>query len=70
MVDLNISILKDAAEAIDKLVDAVRNLAGLIGDSAEKGADLIERKKLRGIHSHTTTFLDLPNIDVPIELVV
>jgi hypothetical protein len=58
MVDINVSVFKDAAEAIDKLVDVVSKLVGLLG----KGSDLIAwttartlRKKLGSIHSRTTS---------------
>jgi hypothetical protein len=40
MVEVTISVFKDAAEAVDKLADTIRKLAVLFGDAVSKGSDL------------------------------
>jgi hypothetical protein len=61
MVDVTISVFKDAAEALDKLVDTISKLAGLFRDAVKTGSELVDwaharalRKTLTSIHKKTT----------------
>jgi hypothetical protein len=61
MVDINISVLKDAAEAVDQLVDTIRRIAHLFRDAVKSGSQLVDwntarllRNRLAEIHKNTT----------------
>jgi hypothetical protein len=58
MVDITISVFKDAADAIDTVVGTLDKLIKLLTDAAHSGSDLIAwstarslKKKLSGVHS-------------------
>jgi hypothetical protein len=67
MIDVSMHVIKDAAEAADKLVDTLRKLGELFADTANKGYELIIwntarrlKNKVKGIHSRSTLLWATP----------
>ncbi len=57
MVDITLSVFKDAAEAIDKLVDVLGKIDGMVKNAALEGREVMEWRSARRLEKILTKIL-------------